>query len=204
MTGNAGKRVEGLQVGWCWERQKPITALMQTKTWTTRILAFEIRLRRVGFAVLEEPDHLLDWGILRWRAEMDPAPTIVRRISPLLTLYSPSVVVLKQLNSARKARRRKWVITKMRRQLVARSIDVHMLKRPEVRRAFQQSGSRNKYQIAATIAEAFPELRPKLPLKRKPYQPEPYNAVIFDAIALGLAHRPCCRLCGETRNTESS
>ena len=61
--------------------------------------------------------------------------------------------------------------------------------------AFHQSGSRNKYQIAASIAEKFPELRRKLPTKRKAYQPERYDAIIFDAVALVLTHRSHCEVC---------
>jgi Holliday junction resolvasome RuvABC endonuclease subunit len=177
---------------------------MQMKTWTTRILALEIRLRRVGFAVLEGPDHLLDWGILRWRAEVDPVLATMQRISPLLAFYSPSVVVLKQLNSSRKARRVKRVITAVRHRVATRAIEVHNVKRADVRQAFRQSGNRNKYQIAAAIAEALPELRRKLPPRRKSYQPERYNAVIFDAVALALAHRLHCKFCVELPNAESS
>jgi hypothetical protein len=149
----------------------------------------EIRLRRVGFAVFEEPDHLLDWGIRRWHAGIDPVSAIMRCISQLLELYSPSVVVLKRLNGARKARQRKRLIEAVIRQLVSHSTELRTLKRSDVRHAFRRYGGRNKYEIADAIAETFPELRPKLPPKRKAYQPERYNAVIFDAVALALAHR---------------
>jgi Holliday junction resolvasome RuvABC endonuclease subunit len=149
----------------------------------------EIRLRRVGFAVLEEPDLLLDWGIRRWRAGIDPVLAIMRCVSQLLGLYSPSVVVLKRLNGARKARRRKRLIEAVMRQLVSHTTELRTLKRSDVRHAFRRYGGRNKHEIAAAIAETFPELRPKLPPKRKAYQPERYNAVIFDAVALALTHR---------------
>jgi hypothetical protein len=176
---------------------------MQTQPCKVRILALEIRLRRVGFAVFEGA-RLLDWGIGRWRADADPVLATVRRICPLLALYSPSVVVLKHLNSSMKARRRKRVIAAVRHKLVTRSIEVHLVKRVGVRQAFRLSGSRNKYQIAAAIAETFPELRRKLPQKRKAYQPERYNAVLFDAVALALAHRLHCETCTDTTDTEDS
>jgi Holliday junction resolvasome RuvABC endonuclease subunit len=188
--GKTGKRAEaqiGFMLGEKEIHNRP--RRMHTKTWTTIILALEIRLRRVGFAVLEGPDHLLDWGILRWGADVDPVLATIQRISPLLALYSPSFVVLKSLNLARKARLRMRAIDAVMRELTSRSIEVRMLKRADVRLAFRQSGSRNKYQIATSIAERFPELKRKLPTKRKAYQPERYNAVIFDAVALALTHR---------------
>ncbi|MDG7002208.1 MAG: hypothetical protein JRN15_24175, partial [Nitrososphaerota archaeon] len=54
--------------------------------------------------------------------------------------------------------------------------------------------NRTKYQIASTIAQMFPELRLKLPPKRRPWQTEHYNIAIFDAISLALAYRSQCRV----------
>ena len=151
---------------------------MQSRLCRTRILALEIRLRRVGFAMFEEPDQLLDWGIRRWRVGIDPVLAIMRCVSQLLELYSPSAVVLKRLNGSRKARRRKRLIEAVMRQLVSYSTELRTRsKDPDVRHAFRRYGGRNKYEIADAIAETFPELRPKLPPKRKAYQPERYNAL---------------------------
>jgi len=169
--------------------------LMQTKLHRARTLALEIRLRRVGFAVFEGQSRLLDWGIRRWRADADPVEATIRRMNPLLSLYAPSVVVLKRLNNSQKAKQRKRVILLVKRRLVSRSIRTHMLGRAEVCQAFRQSGGRNKYEIAAAIAGTFPELRRKLPPQRKAYQPERYNALIFDAVALALAHESGCDAC---------
>ena len=113
---------------------------MQSRSSRTRILALEIRLRRVGFAVFEEPDHLLDWGIRRWQAGIDPVLAIMGCVSQLLELYSPPVVVLKRLNGARKARRRKSLIKAVMRQLVSHSTELRLLKRSDVRQAFRRHG----------------------------------------------------------------
>jgi len=177
---------------------------MKTKVCKSRTLALEIRLRRVGFAVFEGPSRLLDWGIRRWPAAANPTATIALRIDPLLSLYSPSMVVLKHVGHARVAMPRKRVIDAVRKRLIARPIAVHMVKIDEVRQAFYQSGNRNKYEIAAAIAQLFPELRRKLPPKRKAYQPERYNAVIFDAVALALTHRLRYEACIPPTNMEDS
>jgi hypothetical protein len=89
-------------------------------------------------------------------------------------------------------------------KLVMRSVEVHMVKRADVRQTFRQSGNRNKYEIASTIAQMFPELRQKVPPKRKAWQPERYNAVIFDSVALALAHQSQCEACAEPTNAEDS
>jgi hypothetical protein len=170
---------------------------MKSKRHKTRTLALEIRLRRVGFAAFEGSDRLLDWGIRRWRADADPVSTIVRLISPLLSLYSPSVVVLKHVGQARKAKQRLRVILAVKRKVMERSIEVHIVRCANVKEIFRQSGSRNKYESASSIAQAFPELRRKVPPQRKAWQPERYNAVIFDAVALALTHQSQCEICVE-------
>lgn len=176
---------------------------MKSKPRKIRTLALEIRLRRVGFAVFEGSDRLLDWGIRRWDADACPAVSVTNRVAPLLVLYSPAVVILKDLGHTNRSKRR-TVIMAVKRKIGKLSIDVHMVRRDDVRQAFRQSGSENKYQIASTIAAMFPGLKRKLPQKRKPWQPERYNAVLFDAIALALAHQSECKACFESTKTESS
>jgi len=163
-----------------------------------RTLALEIRSRRVAFAVIEGTSHLLEWGIRRWRSDVNPAKSVMERIDPLLALYSPSVVVLKKVGHASKMKKRRSVILAVKRKLAKRFIDVHMVERADVRQRFRESGNRTKYQIASTIAQMFPELRLKLPPKRRPWQTEHYNIAIFDAISLALAYRSQCRVPADT------
>lgn len=124
----------------------------------------------------------------------NPAKSVMERIDPLLALYSPSVVVLKKVGYASKMKKRRSVILAVKRKLAKRFIDVHMVERADVRQRFRESGNRTKYQIASTIAQMFPELRLKLPPKRRPWQTEHYNIAIFDAISLALAYRSQCRV----------
>jgi hypothetical protein len=157
-----------------------------------RTLALEIRSRRLAFAVLEGTNHLLECGIRRWCSDEKPAQLAMDRIDPLLTLYSPSVVVLKQLSNVNKMRRRRDIILAVKWKLAKRFVDVHLVDMMDVKKVFRQSGSKNKYLIAATIAQTFPELRWKLPQKRRPWQPERYNAAIFDAVALAITCQTQC------------
>ena len=47
---------------------------------------------------------------------------------------------------------------------------------------------RTKYEMAAELTKAFPELQHYLPAKRKIWLPESANLSIFDAATLALAH----------------
>jgi hypothetical protein len=166
---------------------------MKTNHRRNRILALEIRSRRLAFAVLEGTSHLLECGIRRWCSDVKPAKWAMERIDPLLKLYSPSVVVLKQMSNVSKTKKRKMLILAIKWEMAKRFIDVHLIERTDVKEVFRQSGSQNKYLIAAAIAQMFPELKWKLPQKRRPWQPERYNAAIFDAVALAIT---CSTRCG--------
>jgi hypothetical protein len=166
-----------------------------------RTLALEIRSGRVAFAVLEGAAQLLESGIRRWQSDANPAKSAMERIHPLLALYSPGVVVLKKLGSDSKSKKRRNVTLAVKWNLAKCFIEVHMIERNDVRNAFRQSGSKNKYLIADAIVQMFPELKWKLPQKRRAWQPERYNTAIFDAVALALT---CRSLCAVSENSQDS
>jgi len=151
-----------------------------------RTLAIEVRISYLGFVVLEGSNRLLDWGTRRCHSDTSPAKSAMGHIDPLLAFYSPSVVVLKNMNRSRRADRRR-IILAVKHKLAERYIEVHMVKRSDVRQTFCSSGNRNKYEIAVAIAKRFPQLQWKLPPKKRPWQPERLRTAIFDAVALGMA-----------------
>jgi len=146
----------------------------------------------MAFAVLEGATHLLETGIRRWQSKVNPAKSAMERIDPVLALYSPAVVVLKKLGHGSRLKKRRDVILAVKWNLAKHFIELHMIERNDVRNAFHQSGSKNKHLVAVAIAQMFPELKWKLPQKRRPWQPERYNAAIFDAVALALTCRSRC------------
>jgi hypothetical protein len=115
------------------------------------------------------------------------ATLMIKRIIPLVTLYAPTTVILKCMGGSRRDDM-KPVVAAIKRELRTRGIEVHLLRRSDVRKAFYPAGCRNKYAIAAHIAEVFPELKWMVPKKRKAWQPEPHHAACFDAVSLALAH----------------
>ena len=80
-------------------------------------------------------------------------------------------------------------VAKVAAEVRRRSVACHLVTTKEVRRFFRQYGGTTKHEIASILAEWFEGLAWKLPPKRKPWQSEPYNTLIFDAAATAMAFR---------------
>jgi hypothetical protein len=90
--------------------------------------------------------------------------------------------VLKKPPSGRVALQTKMI------QTLAESSDIGItfVDRQEIDDAF--SSQKSKYERARLIVASFPVLATRLPPKRRAWQSEHYQLIIFDAVALGLAY----------------
>lgn len=154
-----------------------------------RILGLDVRMQRCGFAVLEGQHQLLDWGITHYQARTRDGRTALatKRVASLLTLFQPSLVVLKYTSEHEGNERYKPILNAITREARRYRAEVVLIERKELQIVFQQFGN-TKYKIAGLIAGLFPELGAKLPQPRKWYDREPRNTTIFDAVSVGLAY----------------
>ena len=53
----------------------------------------------------------------------------------------------------------------------------------DIRQAFTEVGAATKREIATVLASLFPELRPRVPPRRKPWTSETEFMAVFDAVA---------------------
>jgi hypothetical protein len=152
-----------------------------------RILALDVRPQRLGFAVFEGPDCLLDWGAKSFpsgaKAVRVPAG---RKLAELLDEFAPAAVALRK-RTARRTKKYLRMTGLVEREAGKRRIPLRFVTRSMVKKAFA-GHERNKHEIATALAARFPELAPKLPPKRKCWQSEDYRIHLFDAAALGLAY----------------
>ncbi|HET6844943.1 MAG TPA: hypothetical protein VFK06_25150 [Candidatus Angelobacter sp.] len=155
-------------------------------------MAIDLRSQRFGFAVLEGPTRLLDSGMKRCHAvgAKDSATAVRKKMVSLITLFAPSVIVVKQVSGAHGPTRLRndEVVDAIKHVAKAHALELIFLKRSHICRVFRQSGKKCKVGIAALIAGYFPELAWRVPPKRKNWQPEHHNIIIFDAVSLGLAY----------------
>lgn len=155
-----------------------------------RVLAIDPITRGFGYAVLEGPHALLDWGLKgtsRW-----PEPRerwCLREITELVETYGPDRIIVEDcLKSRSRLGLRNQHLLKQVIQLADEfGIPTSRITRTAMRSVFVPAGASTKYQIARAIAERFPELGWRMPRLRKPWMSEDARMGIFDALAFALA-----------------
>ena len=163
---------------------------MTSFTAQKRVLALDLRPRSFGYAVLEGPNQLLDWGVRSFRKGVNAVrvpPS--EKLAALLEEYAPSMVVLKErrLPADKRSGNPRKILGAIQKEAKRRRVRVRLLRRRAVQHAFGAQDRFTKHDIASMVAARFPELAAKLPPKRKPWQSEDYRMSIFDATALGVA-----------------
>ncbi|HEV2199743.1 MAG TPA: hypothetical protein VGR73_07970 [Bryobacteraceae bacterium] len=150
-------------------------------------MALEIRSRRVGFAVLQGA-NLLDWGQRGFPPGISGTETAIERISFLLDLYAPAVVIARRTRHVRdeSSEVAARIFRKIRGELKRRSVRFVVLARRDVREFFSGQGCRSKQEIAAVIADRFDQLKSRLPRRRRAWERERHVMAVFDAIATAV------------------
>ena len=152
-----------------------------------RVLAIDPSTRGFGFAVLEGPERLIDWGVKETKANKNAKS--LKLIEDLIDRYQPTVLVVEDYDGkgSRRCGRIQGLINDISKLALKRKVKVRRVSRVKVKQVFSESGAKNKYEIAVAIANRFPELAPRLPRFRKPWMSEDYRMSIFDAVAFGIA-----------------
>jgi RNase H-fold protein (predicted Holliday junction resolvase) len=153
-----------------------------------RILAIDPTPRGLGFAVLEGPIHLVDWGVKEVRSNKNER--CLGLIEEMIDRYCPDAIVVEEYDGrgSRRCSRVAELIKSASRLATKRKIKVGRISRSEVRDAFSESHAYTKHQIAEAIASRFPELVPRLPRFRKAWMPEDNRMNVFDAVAFALTY----------------
>jgi hypothetical protein len=154
-----------------------------------RLLALEVRSRKMGFVVFEGPTRLLDFGIRGFSQPTQRLHEVVaKRIKPLLFRYSPSAIVMRRDNhyALQHPARLRIATDAIRKEGNRCGIEFRLLKTKSRNNFFVQVGCDAKHQVAQLIAKQFNELSPMLQPQRRPWHSESYHTVIFDAVATGL------------------
>jgi hypothetical protein len=148
----------------------------------TRYLAIDPTTAGFAYVVLESPDRLVEWGLATGRTDAE----WTRRLESLISLYAPEVLITEDLTGTRRGRRAVSFLEGVQTIALLRSLWTVRIPKRKVWEAFP--GAKGKHDIAESLVERFPELRPRLPRKRKAWTSEDARMRIFDSLALIAAH----------------
>lgn len=154
---------------------------------SARILALDVHRQRYGYAILEAPAELLDWGVRRRYLRHAPrSVTWVRKsLRDLVARWRPSLIVTKELSKPATSGLKKIVAS-----LVAEArcfgIPVRPVPESAIRSTFGGGRHVTKYHIAQMLVQRFSFLAFLLPPLRKIYESQDYRMSMFAAMALAL------------------
>jgi hypothetical protein len=157
---------------------------MSSKLHRKRILGLDLHNLSFGFAILEDRDTLLDWGVKSFRPGTNsvkiPFP---QKVARLLDEVNPKAIVLRAALGVRLDQNVRTISSLAN----ARGIRVRMVSHDRILQTFPDH-RRNKHEIALFLAVRFPELAEALPPRPKPWRSEHYRTSIFEALAASLTY----------------
>ena len=138
-----------------------------------RVLSIEVTHRGFAFVVLEGPERLIDWNA---RDIEGNTSSFLFALDGVIDRYRPDVLVLEEPAGSRKRKEAKrWLAWS---EQLADERSLRSLALPAL--------GRSKDQIAEELASLFPELAPRLPKPRKPWNGEVRGIAKFVALERGL------------------
>ena len=135
------------------------------------------------FAVFEGSNLLMEWGCSRVASRNERK--FMERIEQLFERFDPQLVALEDPHDTLRGPRAKKRITAIGEEAIRRETYVEVVTRQQVQAHFTAFGI-TKHNIALAIAGRFPELKSRLPRKRKPWKLEDERMNIFDAASFAL------------------
>jgi hypothetical protein len=149
-----------------------------------RILALSVDWQSFGFVVFDGPHELMDWGTRNFRGGVNAVKIpLEAKLRLLVDANRPDALVVMKPNT----RKREVIVAKITQLARTQGIPVAFVSGTDMRRVFAPN-NQSKYHIAAAIAASYPELSPRLPMARKPWQSERHGITIFEAAAVGSVY----------------
>ncbi len=148
-----------------------------------RVVSIDPTRRGFAYAILEGKENLLDWGLAQVLIRTDA--NVLKRVEEILDLPHIELLVVEDGRGSRRRERARRLIRGIKSIAKRRKMPIVFVSRSRVRDVFAPAST--KQEIAEAIAEIFPELRSRLPRKRKPWTTEDERMSIFDAVAFVVA-----------------
>jgi hypothetical protein len=156
-----------------------------------RVLAVYPTYRGFGFAILEGPTTLMDWGVRSVRStSIEKEIGILSKITDLIRHYRPRSLILEKpaWKGSRRCGRIRLLLASIQNHATWEGVKARGVSPEKLEKVFLTFGAVTKHQIARAVAQQLPELAIYLPRQRKAWMSEDYRMAIFDAAALALTY----------------
>ena len=141
-----------------------------------KVMAVAVASGKVGYVVLRG-DELVDWKLSRLAAK---SPSLMQEtLSYWLSLHTPDVVVTEAINPYSRKSGKTLAIMSAAQAVI---VNVKIRHKPKHRKR----DFANKYDEIEHLAMQFPAIAPWAPERRKFYDPEPLNTILFEALSLAV------------------
>jgi hypothetical protein len=157
---------------------------------TERVLSLYIAVRGFAFCLFESRGKLYDWGIKHVPKHLDKNATCLLLIEQLITRYDPHSIVIEDIDDAGSKRTERGIALYRAIEKLADRVDVTVFAYPRqtVFSVFASYHPKTKHDIALVLADMLPQLKRRLPPKRKIWLPQDSRQALFDAAALATTH----------------
>ena len=153
-----------------------------------RVLALDLGTRGFGYAVMEGPHQLIDWGVREIRR--NKTTVTLAKVQHLIDRYQPDNLVKEDYadQDKRRPERVRVLAKRVGEMAITAGTKVQTFCRSKVKEAFVGTEAVTRHEIATVLARWFPELTSRLPPKRKPWMPEHPQMGLFDAVSLAMTY----------------
>ncbi len=152
----------------------------------TTILAINPGTKYVAIAIFNESE-LRDWftKIFKGRWSKAKLKTILTVITDLAARYGANVLAIKRLHPSRSSRNLNSLVSRIKRDMARKGLDVHEYSIKEMERCFSLGGKANKRNMTEHVVMKYPVLFHEFEKEKR--HRNPYYARLFEAVALGSA-----------------
>jgi hypothetical protein len=139
-----------------------------------KIMGLAVAAGKAGFVILRD-GKLLDWKVSK-KATKSPEK-MQRILQGWLDVHQPDCVISEAINPYSRKSDRTLSIMQASENVIITN-DCQHIAIPRER------NYPNKYDEIAALSELYPQIAPWAPNPRKCFEPEPFNTILFEALAL--------------------
>ncbi|UOY04992.1 hypothetical protein L0P88_13630 [Muricauda sp. SCSIO 64092] len=151
------------------------------------VLALYPNKRGIGYAILNGPEELIEYG--QYHASRLGSAAHIKWVRNYLDYYEPTLVLLRADHEIfLKSERLKKLIKLIYKETSLQGREVHQYSRKHIQEVFSSFNSKSKFAISKKLIEWFPRLKAYAMPYRKEWVSEHTNAGIFDALSLAITH----------------